>query len=329
MEKDIKQGSIFGDLTITQIIAGAVCLLLVWITLSCGFDWPLPGGLEHKDRAAALVCLAGQITIMLLSLDVFTSGVMSVLRVRPGAESLIVLAGLAALADTAAVAITDNMARGLPYTVLSSATAVFALWGAWLNGRGFYDSFMTCFRIKDPIVVTRRTFTGLDEPGVLSAHGSSAGFIRRSEEPGPAESLAGKAFLPVAGASLLLSLLLSAGSGDAGAFFHIFSLLTGLGASFGWLLFCPLLFSRAARHLMYNGAAVAGWFGGGRHAGKFHLLRHAALSVVVGPSGGATRWHPSLYGYGLRFLHGRHEHGSAWHEGRSRHAVVAEKGHRL
>ena len=252
------------SIRLRAIIAGAVCLLLVWITLSCGFDWPLPGGLEHKDRAAALVCLAGQITIMLLSLDVFTSGVMSVLRVRPGAESLIVLAGLAALADTAAVAITDNMARGLPYTVLSSAAAVFALWGAWLNGRGFYDSFMTCFRIKDPIVVTRRTFTGLDEPGVLSAHGSSAGFIRRSEEPGPAESLAGKAFLPVAGASLLLSLLLSAGSGDAGAFFHIFSLLTGLGASFGWLLFCPLLFSRAARHLMYNGAAVAGWFGAGQ-----------------------------------------------------------------
>ncbi len=252
------------SIRLRAIIAGAVCLLLVWITLFCGFDWPLPGGLEHKDRAAALVCLAGQITIMLLSLDVFTSGVMSVLRVRPGAESLIVLAGLAALADTAAVAITDNMARGLPYTVLSSAAAVFALWGAWLNGRGFYDSFMTCFRIKDPIVVTRRTFPDLDEPGVLSAHGSSAGFIRRSEEPGPAESLAGKAFLPIAGTSLLLSLLLSVGSGDAGAFFHIFSLLTGLGASFGWLLFCPLLFSRAARHLMYNGAAVAGWFGAGQ-----------------------------------------------------------------
>ena len=252
------------SIRLRAIIAGAVCLLLVWITLSCGFDWPLPGGLEHKDRAAALVCLAGQITIMLLSLDVFTSGVMSLLRFRPGAESLIVLAGLAALADTAAVAITGNMARGLPFTVLSSAAAVFALWGAWLNGRGFYDSFMTCFRIKDPIVVTRRTFPDLDEPGVLSSHGSSAGFIRRSEEPGPAESLAGKAFLPIAGTSLLLSLLLSVGSGDAGAFFHIFSLLTGLGASFGWLLFCPLLFSRAARHLMYNGAAVAGWFGAGQ-----------------------------------------------------------------
>ena len=118
------------SIRLRAIIAGTVCLLLVWITLSCGFDWPLPGGLEQKVRAAALVCLAGQITIMLLSLDIFTSGIMSVLRVRPGAESLIVLAGLAALADTAVVAVTDNMTRGLPFTVLSSAAAVFALWGA-------------------------------------------------------------------------------------------------------------------------------------------------------------------------------------------------------
>ena len=252
------------SIRLRAIIAGAVCLLLVWITLSCGFDWPLPGGLEHKERAAALVCLAGQITVMLLSLDIFTSGVMSALRVRPGAESLIVLAGLAALLDTAVVALTDDMTHGLPFTVLSSAAAVFALWGAWLNGRGFYDSFMTCFRIKDPIVVTRHTLSDTDEPGILSSRGSSAGFIRRSEEPGPAESMAGKIFFPFAGASLFLSLLLSVGSGDAGSFFHIFSLLTGLGASFGWLLFCPLLFSRAARHLMYNGAAVAGWFGAGQ-----------------------------------------------------------------
>ena len=131
---------------------------------------------------------------------------------------------------------------------------------------------MTCFRIKDPIVVTRRTFSDMDEPGIMSSRRSSSGFIRRSEEPGPAESLAGKSFFPIAGASLLLSLILSVGSGDAGAFFHIFSLLTGLGASFGWLLFCPLLFSRAARHLMFKGAAAAGWFGAGQIGGGGSLV---------------------------------------------------------
>ena len=249
------------SIRLRAIVAGAVCLLLLWITLSFGFGWPLPGGLLEKGRAAALVCLAGQITVMLLGLDIVTSGVMSLLRGRPGAESLIVLAGLGALLDTAAVAVTGNVDRGLPYTVLSSVTVVFALWGAWLNGRGYYDSFMTSFHIKEPTVVTSEEVPELEGRGLISSRRSGAGFIRRSEEPGPSESLAGSAFFPMAGACLALALALSLGGGDLGAFFHIFSLLTGLCASFGWLFTYPLLFAKTARYLLYNGAAIAGWYG--------------------------------------------------------------------
>ena len=259
------------SIRLRAIIAGAVCLLLVWITFAFGFGWPLPGGLEERARAAALVCLAGQITVMLLGLDIFTSGVMSLLRGRPGAESLIVLSGFAALLDTAVVAATGNASRGLPFTILSSVSVVFALWGAWLNGRGYYDSFMTCFHIKDPSVVTSEELPELDERGLITSRRSSAGFIRRSEEPGPAESLAGRAFFPMAGAALALSLALSLGSRDAGAFFHIFSLLTGLCASFGWLYAYPLLFAKTARHLLYNGAAIAGW-SGARQIGESRRL---------------------------------------------------------
>ena len=262
------------SIRLRAIVAGAVCVLLVWISLSFGFGWPLPGSLEEKGRAAALVCLAGQITVMLLGLDIATSGVMSLLRGRPGAESMIVLSGLAALLDTAAVAVTNNASRGLPFTVLSSLSVVFALWGAWLNGRGYYDSFMTCFHIKDPTVITAEELPELEEKGLISARRSSAGFIRRSEEPGPAESLAARAFFPMAGACLALALALSLGSRDTGAFFHVFSLLTGLCAGFGWLFAYPLLFAITARHLLYNGAAVAGW-SGARQIGE---CRHLVLS---------------------------------------------------
>lgn len=259
------------SIRLRALLAGAVCLLLVWITFSFGFGWPLPGGLEEKARAAALVCLAGQITVMLLGLDVATSGVMSLLRGRPGAESMIVISGLAALLDTAAVAITGNAERGLPFTALSSLSVVFALWGAWLNGRGYYDSFMTCFHIKDPTVVTSEEIPELEEKGLISSRRSSAGFIRRSEEPGPAESLAGKAFFPMVCAALALSLALALGSRDTGAFFHIFSLLTGMCAAFGWLFSYPMLFAKTARHLLYNGAAVAGW-SGARQIGESRRL---------------------------------------------------------
>ncbi len=248
-------------LRLRAIGASAVFALLVWITLSCGFHWPLPGGLQDNIRAAALVCLAAQITVMLLGLDVATSGVMSLLRGRPGAESMIVLAGIASVVDTAVLTAAGNTARGLPYTALSSGAVLFALWGAWLTGRAYYDSFMTCFRIKEPTVVTSEELPEMDGRGLITSRRDAAGFIRRSEEPGMAEALADTSFLPMSAASLALSLAVALGSGDAGAFFHIFSLMTGLCAAFGWLFIYPLLFARTARHLLYNGAAIAGWSG--------------------------------------------------------------------
>ena len=241
--------------------ASLICLLLIWITLSVSFGWPLPGELENNLRSAALVCVAGAFTVVLLGLDIATSGFMSLLRGRPGAESLIVLSGLAAAADTIAFIVTDNADRGLPYLAIPAAAMVFALWGAWLTGRGYYDSFMTFFHIKDPSCVSSVELAEGDGRGLITSRRDTRGFIRRSEEPGPAESIAGAGFIPMAVGVLALSLATAIGSGDAGSFFHVFSLMTGILASFGWLFSYPLLFARTARHLMMGGAAVAGWFG--------------------------------------------------------------------
>ena len=259
------------SLKMRAIGAVLVFLLLGWITLSMAFGWPLPGGLEDDLRAASLVCLAGEITVMLLGLDIVTSGVMSLLRGRPGAESMIVLAGLASLLDTAAAVAAKTADRGLPYTVIPSAALMFALWGAWLTGRGYYDSFMTFFHIKQPLCVSSVEIAENGDRGLVTATRDAKGFIRRSEEPGLAESLAGSLFIPMAVGSLALSLALAVGSGDAGAFFHIFALMTGLCASFGWLFFYPMLFAKTARHLMLNGAVIAGW-AGAREVGRSETL---------------------------------------------------------
>lgn len=250
------------SLRLRAIGAGVMCLLLGWLALSCAFGWPLPGELDLKLRAVSLICLAGEITVLLLGLDIVTSGVMSLLRGWPGAESMIVLAGLASLVDTAVIAATGNTARGLPFCVLPATAVEFALWGSWFTGCGYYDTFMTFFHIQEePYALTTRKLPETGEQGLISVQGPVRGFIRRSEEPSYAESLASAAFFPMAGVALGLALALALGSRDPGAFFHIFALLTGLCASFGWLFAYPLLFSRAAGHLMMNGSALAGWSG--------------------------------------------------------------------
>jgi len=249
------------SLRLRALVAGAVCLLLTWITLSCGFGWPLPGDLDMNLRAAALVCLAGELTVLLLGLDIVTSGFMSLLRGRPGAESLIVLAAFATVLDTAAVCLTNNAERGLPFAVIPSSAAAFALWGAWWDARAYHDSFLTLFHVPEPYSVTSEALPGMETRGLMTSRLPAKGFIRRSEEPSLAESIAAKGFFPMAGASLALALAVALGSGDPGAFFHLFSLLTALCAGFGWLFSFPLLFAKTARHLMMNGSAIAGWTG--------------------------------------------------------------------
>ena len=260
------------SLRLRTIGAGVMCLLLIWLTLSCGFGWPLPGDLDLKLRAVSLICLAGELTVMLLGLDIVTSGVMSLLRGRPGAESMIVLAGLASALDTVVIVVSKNTGRGLPFCVIPAAAVVFALWGSWFTGRGYYDSFMTFFHVQEePYAVTSRELPDMEERGLITVHRPVRGFIRRSEEPSLSESLAASAFVPMAAASLALSLALAIGSGDTGAFFHIFALMTGLCTSFGWLFAFPLLFAKTARHLQMNGSALAGWVGA-REIGKSRQL---------------------------------------------------------
>jgi len=260
------------SLKMRSILATGVCLLLSWITLSAGFGWPLPGGLEQNIPAASLVCLAGELTVFLLGLDILTSGVMSLLRGRPGAESLIVLSGLAAVLDAAATVAARNVDRGVAFCVLPAAAMTFALWGAWYTGRGYFDSFMTFFHVSEPTCVSSEDLPELDCRGLVTSRRQAKGFIRRSEEPGPAESIASAAFIPMAAAALALSLAAALGSRELGAFFHIFALMCGLCASFGWLFAFPVLFAKTARHLMLQGSALAGWMGAREIGQSRHLV---------------------------------------------------------
>jgi len=258
-------------LKLRSIGAAAVCLLLVWITLGSGLGGGLPGRMATDVRLASLVALVAHITVLLLGLDVVTAGITSLFRGRPGAESLIVLSSIASIVDTAVIAATGSGERGIPYLVIPSAAIFFALRGGWHMARGCHDTFLTLFHSQEPCVVTAEDLPERKDRVLIKSRRDTAGFIRRAEEPTAAEMLSGTAFFPMAAAALALSLAIAVGSGDMGAFFHVFALMTALCAAFGWLYSFPVLFSRTARHLMLRGSALAGW-AGARDAGKSRRL---------------------------------------------------------
>lgn len=113
--------------------AAAVCVLLAWITLSYDFGLPLPGSLGTNARATSLVCLIGMLSVMLIGLDVVTAGVMGLIRGRAGAESMIVLAAIAAAADVIYIAASGDGSHGVTFAVIPAAAVMFALRGAWYS----------------------------------------------------------------------------------------------------------------------------------------------------------------------------------------------------
>ena len=251
--------------------AAAVCVLTAWVTLAFDFSLPLPGSLGTNTRAASLVCLVGMLTVMLIGLDVVTAGIMSLVRGRAGAESMIVLSAFAAAVDVIYIAASGDGSHGVTFAVIPAAAVVFALRGAWYACRAYKDSFLAVYHAKDPYAVTSEVLPGKKDRILIKSRRSSDGMVRRSEEPSGAEALASAAFFPMAVASLALSLALSLGAKDMRAFFHLFSLLTALCVSFNWTLSFPMLFARTARHLMMRGSALAGW-SGARDVGKSRQL---------------------------------------------------------
>ena len=251
--------------------AAAVCVLLAWITLSYDFGLPLPGSLGTNARATSLVCLIGMLSVMLIGLDVVTAGVMGLIRGRAGAESMIVLAAIAAAADVLYIAASGDGSHGVTFAVIPAAAVMFALRGAWYSCRAYADSFLALHHAKDAYAVTSEVLPGKKERILIKSRRSSDGLVRRSEEPSGAEALAMEAFVPMAVGSLALALALSLGAQDMKAFFHLFSLMTALCVSFNWTLSFPILFSRTARHLMMRGSALAGW-SGARDVGRSRRL---------------------------------------------------------
>ena len=75
---------------------------------------PSFGSLGTGLRVTSLACLVLQLAIVMLGLDVFTAGVMSLVRGRPSMWSLCALANVAAALDAAVAYAVGTAGWGFP-----------------------------------------------------------------------------------------------------------------------------------------------------------------------------------------------------------------------
>ncbi len=240
---------------------GRVSLLLSLVLLYIAAGLPTFGLLKSDPRVTAMVCIILLMTVMLLGLDVLTVGILSLIRKRPGAESLVALGCLFSLLDAVLSAVQNTLVGGMPYCVVSAFALTFALLSAKLTGEGLHLSFLALARSRDARILTCGTNAAYDGLTLRKTRRSAEGFIHRSEEPGPDTVLFAVVTPYIIVVGLVLGLLATVLSGSIRNAGHVLAAIFCAALPFASLIVYTLPYRAAARTLQPKGLALAGWSG--------------------------------------------------------------------
>lgn len=247
--------SFIGGLHIRVRIAFVLSLVLTYIS----FGLPVTGAMNATavKSAVALILL---LAVMICGLDIMTSGLIAIAHRRPNANTLITLSALFCVID-GFLAACGVKGTKLPFCAVPALTISFSLLGSLLNCRSSRIVFNTVSSSRKPYTVTVETSVTGDGVTILKSRMTTKGFVRRTEEAGPDETVYGVMAPYLIVIALLLSLISAAVSKSFAQFAHILSGIFVCAAPLAILLTYPLANFVSAKTLIKSGSAIAGWSG--------------------------------------------------------------------
>lgn len=247
--------SFIGGLHIRVRIAFVLSLVLTYIS----FGLPVTGAMNATavKSAVALILL---LAVMICGLDTMTSGLIAIAHRRPNANTLIALSALFCVID-GFLAACGVKGTKLPFCAVPALTISFSLLGSLLNCRSSRIVFNTVSSSRKPYTVTAETSVTGDGVTILKSRMTTKGFVRRTEEAGPDETVYGVMAPYLIVIALLLSLISAAVSKSFAQFAHILSGIFVCAAPLAILLTYPLANFVSAKTLIKSGSAIAGWSG--------------------------------------------------------------------
>lgn len=247
--------SFIGGLHIRVRIAFVMSLVLTYIS----FGLPVTGAMNATavKSAVALILL---LAVMICGLDIMTSGLIAIAHRRPNANTLIALSALFCVID-GFLAACGVKGMKLPFCAIPALTISFSLLGSLLNCRSSRIVFNTVSSSRKPYTVTAETSVTGDGVTILKSRMTTKGFVRRTEEAGPDETVYGVMAPYLIVIALLLSLISAAVSKSFAQFAHILSGIFVCAAPLAILLTYPLANFVSAKTLIKSGSAIAGWSG--------------------------------------------------------------------
>ena len=249
-------GSFLRSMKYRLRISGVALAVLLYISL----EMPVPGMMKSLPTAAAF-CFGMQAVIMLLSLDVCTNALNNTLHGRFGADGLALVSCLFTGIDALIVALSSTAAQHMPLCAISSAAVVGLLLASYLSARGLRKATRVPAIGKHFFAVTGENTLEKDQITLLKSLRSVRGFVRRTEEAGPDETLYTRLAPALFVLALVFTVIVMIAKKSYPEFIYILSAHLALTVPFGAMLSFSLPFFLGSSRIFKFGAAIAGWSG--------------------------------------------------------------------
>lgn len=240
-----------------EIPAYLLCLLMAFLTLIPETE-VLPEFLRN-EHIAGLSLFFLHLAVMLLGLDVILDGVKALFTLKPGRNTLIVLANAAALADSLQMSEFCVSPYGFPFSAAAALLVAFALSGKRMTQLALRYGFRTMQAAHVPTVIHAEE--GMADEGrvLVKRVGNYQGFIPRMLE-NPLERLYRVLTPLILLVTLGLALILYRKNGGEALLHSISGILIAASSAFGSVCYSRP-FKQTAKRLSVSGSAVAGWSG--------------------------------------------------------------------
>lgn len=249
-------GSYIRSMRLRLRISGILLIVLFWISIGL----PVPGMLKTTAVSNA-VCLGLQLGIMLLCLDVVTTGVMNAARGKLGVDSMAVLACLLTSLDALLTAKTDFVTPHLALCLISSFALCGEMFAAVLHARAMRKALRVPAIGKRCFAVTGENDSRTGDVTILKSVRPPLGFVRRCEQASPDEVLFRKLSLPLLILSFVFSFAIAFAKKDFADIVYIFSVVFCPAVPFAAMCCYSLPFFLGSMRIFSSGAAIAGWSG--------------------------------------------------------------------
>lgn len=260
-------GSHINHLRTRTKLSAALCLVLMYLS----FGLPVFGRL-HNATVCTLMCLILELAVVVLCLDVFTGGIMDLVRKKPGAGSLIAVSCVLSALDAVIIAVTGTQTVGLPFCAVSALSLTGALWSSLLMCKGNRITLRTLALSRDPFAVTAEAGIADREITLLKTKSSTENFLRRTEEITPDEIVYSAMAPWLMAAAAALALVAAMAGHDFKNFVHILAAIFMPAAPLSALLGFPLPYAAVSRRIFRSGSAIAGWSGTYDIGGSRHIV---------------------------------------------------------